>query len=188
MAEKKQKSTFNTRVYECCAGTDEKLRIAFQCVHFENGYAYATNGKIAIKQTLAFQSVVDPENLDGNSLHRDDYKTIMTFEIAQATDEGIECWNETGQHVFFDYYSPEENEQLPNVENMFKNLKGLTSLSFIGIDPELLMKIKRSLYVPSDCAMRHQFTGVTDGILIDVIGVDEQQAILLPTPLEDTLF
>lgn len=187
MAEKKEKQTFQTKLFECCAGSDEKLRPAFQCVHFSCGYAYATTGQIAIKQTLAFQKVLDPENLDGKALHRDSYKSIMAFEIAQANGEGVECWNDNGQHAFFEYYAPQENEQLPDVEKMFK-ARGLTSLTFVGIDPELLARIRRALYVPKDKGVRCQFTGVDTAILIDVMGVDEQEAILIPTVLNDTLF
>lgn len=186
MAEKKDKQTFNTKVHEVCS--DDKLRPIFQCVHFENGYAYATTGQIAIKQTLSFQSVLDPENLDGKSLHKDSYRAVMTYDIAQANAEGIECWTDNGQHVFFEYYETKEGETKPDIEKMFQKTPGLTGLTFVGIDPELLIKLRRALYVPGDCGIRCQFTGVATAILIDVMGVDEQAAILIPTILSETLF
>lgn len=185
MADKK-KNTFNTKLYECCS--DDKLRPAFQCVHFKNGYAYATDGKIAIKQPLTFQSVVDIDELDNVSIHKDSYKAIMGFEIAQANTEGVECMNENGQQAFFEYYHPTEGEIMPDVEKMINSKKGLTSLTFIGIDPDLFIRLKRALVVPKDCEIKCQFTGISSAIIIEVTNVDEQQAILMPTVLNATLF
>lgn len=188
MAEK-DKKTFNTRLHECCAGKEDKLRPYFQCVHFENGYGYATNGKMAIKQTLSFHTILNPQNLDGHSLPRDSYREIMGFEYAEANAEGVTCWNTNGQQVFFAYYEPEsENDKKPDIERMFQNCKGQTQLGFIGIDTEALNKVKRALYLAGTEGVRLQFTGVDKHILIDVIGVDKQKAILMPTILENTLF
>lgn len=186
MAEKKDKNTFNTRVNECCS--DDKLRPAMQCVHFVNGYAYASNGFLAIKQTLSFQSVLTPENLDGHSLHRDSYRAIMGFDIAQANTDGIECWTDDGQHVFFEYFEYKNGEKMPDIEAMIKPKRGLTQLSFIGIDSELLQKLNKALYIPNEHSMRLQFTGIDSAILVDVPGVDEQAAIVMPKIINATLF
>lgn len=186
MGDKKEKQTFNTKLFECCS--NEKLRPVFQCVHFENGYAYAADGQVAIKQTLSFQSIVNPENLDGKSIHKDSFKQIMSFEIAEAGTDGVECWNENGQHVFFEYYEFKDGEQAPDIEKSINSKNGQTSLTFIGIDPDNLTRIKRALFIPETSTIRLQFTGVDKPILVDVPGVDEQQAILMPAIINGTLF
>lgn len=186
MAEKIQKQTFNTKLYECCS--DDKMRPLFQCVHFENGYAYAADGMIAIKQTLAFQSIVNPEELDGKSIHRDSYKQIMAFEIAEANADGIECWNENGQKVFFEYYKLKDGEKVPDFEKVINGKSGLTSISFIGLSAKNLMRLSNALYIPNQCTMRLQFCGIDKAIVVDVPGVDEQQAIIMPDIINGTLF
>lgn len=186
MAEKIQKQTFNTKLYECCS--DDKMRPLFQCVHFENGYAYAADGMIAIKQTLAFQSIVNPEELDGKSIHRDSYKQIMAFEIAEANADGIECWNENGQKVFFEYYELKDGEKVPDFEKVINTRHGLTNLTFLGIDPKMLMRLNHAIYCPAGHTIRMQFTGINKPILIDVPGIDEQTAILMPKIINGVLF
>jgi len=187
MAEKKQKQTFNTKLYECCAGADDKLRPLFQCVHFENGYGMATDGMVAIKQTLALQSVIDMEELDGKSLHRDNYRAAMTFEMVQATPEGLQCWNENGQKAFLEYYQLREGEKIPDINRAVNPLTGIKTLSFIGINPDNITRLCKALYAPGG-NIRIQFTGVDTPIIVDVIGVDEQQGIVMPVILNDSLF
>lgn len=185
MADKKEKKTFNTKLYECCAAKDD-LRTLFQCVHFEKGYAMATDGLVAIKQTLDLQSIINPENLDGHSLHRDSYRAIMGFEIAEANDEGVSCWNDSGAKAFFEYFD-RNGQNIPNIDKVIEPKTGLTSLTFIGIDPDLVKRISNAVYNP-DNAMRFQFQGVDRAILVDVVGVDEQSAIIMPKILNNTLF
>jgi hypothetical protein len=185
MAEKKVKQTFNTRLHECCH--DDELKPITQCVHFSGGWAYAYNGIVAIKQILAFQSVQNMDKLDGNSLHKDSYKAAMGFEIVTATDEGIHCVNENGQSAFFDYFEFKANETQPNIDKLFENMKGQKQVSFIGFNPEQFLKLSKALYAPSG-NIRCQFTGVDSAILVDVIGVDEQEALIMPVILNDTLF
>lgn len=188
MAEKKTKQTFNTKLHECAGDDADKLRPMFQCIHFENGYAFVTDGVVAIKQTLSFQSILNPENLDGKSIHKNSFKQIMAFEIAQANDEVIECWNENGQHVYFEYYERKPDEQPPSMDKIMKLKTGLTQLGFIGIEPDNLKRIKSAMYVPPGHSIRLQFTGIDRAILVDVPGVDEQEAILMPVVINGTLF
>lgn len=186
MAEKKQKYTFNTKLYECCAANDD-IRPMMKCVHFENGYAYASDGGVCIKQSLSFQSVQFPEELDGKSIHKDNYKSVMAFEIAECTETGIECRNSDGQVAFFEYYQPKEGEKIPDFEAVLNPKKGIISLSFIGYHSDRFSKVIKALHAPGG-NIRLQFTGIDSGILIDVIGVDEQKAIVMPAILNDTIF
>lgn len=181
---KNEKQTFNTKMYEVCG--DDELRPVMQCVYFDCGYAYATNGHIVIKQTLAFQSVLLPENLDGKLLHRESWKAAMNFDVVECTSEGIECWSENGQKAFFEFYKIKENEKLINFESAMKR-KGLTTLGFIGINPEMLMRLSKALYDPNK-NMRLQFTGIDSAILVDVPGIDDQEAHIMPVIINASLF
>ena len=186
MAEKKdKKNTFNTRLNEVCG--DDDLRPVLQCVQFVNGFAYATNGNITIKQTLEYQSVLNKEMLEGKLLHRDSFKAIMGFEIAECTDMGIECKNANGQTAFFDYYNPPVDQPIPDLERIMKQVRSLTTLSFIGINPEMLNKLTKAMYNPYN-NMRIQFTGINSPMLVDAVGIEGQEALLQPIILEASLF
>lgn len=185
MAEKEPKQTFNTKLHEICS--DNKLQPVMQCVYFDNGFAYASNAHIAIKQSLDFQSVLAPEELDGKFLHKDNFKAVMTFEIAECCDDGIQCKSISGAAAFFEYYIPKIDEKIPEFEKMLHPKRGQTAVTFIGFNPEYFAKLTKALYAPMG-NIRCKFTGVDSGILVDVVGIEDQQAIIMPYILNDSLF
>lgn len=180
-----QKGTFNTKMYEVCS--TDKARPIMNCVFFDNGFAYATNGHAAIKQSLDYQGVLNPENLDGKYLHRENYKAVMGFDYAACGDDGIECKNVSGAIAYFEYYVPGIEETRPDIEAAINTKHSLKQLSFIGINPDFLIKLTKALHAPGG-NIRCQFTGIDTPIKVDVIGVDDQKAILMPYILTDTLF
>jgi hypothetical protein len=184
MNEKKTKNTFTTKLYECCS--DDKLRPLMQCVHFINGMAYASDGMVSIRQTLEYHTILEPDFLEGKSLHKNNYKAIMSFEEAVATDEGIECFNENGQRAFFEYYTPPEEMKVPNFEAMFDHIPGQNSLSFIGFEFEKVNRACKALFCPNK-KFRMQFTGIDTYILIDVDEWEEQLALIMPVVPEPIL-
>lgn len=177
-----EKNTFTTKLYEVCS-TDE-LRPIFCCVHFQNGFAFATNGIAAVKQSLKYHSIQNPEALEGKSIHKDNYKAVMQFEIATCDDSGIACRNADGRVAFYEYYDRNGTE-IPDFEKVMKPI-GQKSIDFIGISPEHLYKLGKALY--SIDGIRLQFQGVAAVILVDAIGIDEQYGIIMPKILNDTLF
>jgi hypothetical protein len=185
MAEKKAKQTFNTRLHECCH--DDPLKPITQCIHFSGGWAYAYNGVIAIRQSLAFQSVKNMDQLNGKSLHKESYKAAMNFEMVTATEDGIHCISENGQDAFFGYFEFKAGEKQPDMEKIFNQKKALKQISFIGFNPEHFAKLSKALYAPNG-NIRCQFSGVDSPIMVDVIGVDDQEALIMPVILNDTLF
>lgn len=185
MAEKNEKQTFNTKLHECCS--TDKMRPVMNCIYFDCGFAYASNGHIAIKQSLEYQSVLNPEYLDGKLLHRENYASVMKFDIAECGEDGIDCKSTSGAAAFFEYYELKENEKIPDYDAVIKTKYGLTQLSFIGINPDYLLKLTKALYAPLG-NIRCQFTGLDKPIKVDVIGIDDQEAILMPYVLTDSLF
>ena len=184
--EKKQKSTFTTKLYEIASA--DGLRPIMQCIYFKDGFAYAADGWVSIRQSLEYHSVYNPEMLDGKLLHRNDYKSAMGFEEVVCTDEGLECINENGQKVFFYYVNPtEETGGYPSIHKVFNRLPGQTHLSFIGINPKLIERVSRALAGPSDKGLRMQFTGIDTYLVIDVIDYPDQTALIMPKILEPDL-
>jgi len=154
---------------------------------FENGFAYATDAYCIIKQTLALHGILNPENLEGKAIHRDSYKAIMAFEIADAMEDGIDCCNANGQAAFFEYYTLSSENPKPNFEAFLRSWKGQTALTFIGIDPAIFARVCSALYTPGK-KVRVQFTGIDSHMIIDVPDVEDQIATMMPVILEPSLF
>jgi len=177
------KKTFTTKMYEVCA-TDE-LRPVMMCVHFKQGFAYASDGHMLVKQSLEYQTVINPEKLEGKSLHKDNYKAIMGFEFAECNDDGVTCSDSDGRTAFYDYFDI-GTQTIPDFDTVLRPI-GQKSVEFIGVNPEYLAKIGKAMHVPSH-TLRLQFQGVDKSILIDTPEIENQWALLMPCFIDDSLF
>jgi hypothetical protein len=154
------------------------------CVHFVDGFAYASNGGMLVKQTLSYHSIIDPENLNGTSLHRDNYANIMQFEIARATPDGVHCSNKDGRTAFFEYYD-RKGQEIPDFESVLGKLP-VKAVDFIGIRPKDFDLLSKVLY--NGEGVRVRFAGIDKAMVCDVIAWEEQVAIVMPLILNGTLF
>jgi len=177
------KKTFTTKLYEVCAS--DELRPVMMAVHFKDKFAYASDGHMLVKQSLEYHTILGVDFLEGKSLHKDNYKAIMGFEIAECNEDGVACTDTDGRTAFFDYFDLHGTE-VPNFESVLKPI-GQKSVEFIGINPDYLNKIGKALHVPSG-ALRLQFQGVDKAILIDTPEIENQWAILMPAIINDSLF
>jgi hypothetical protein len=140
---------------------------------------------MVVKQSLSYHSVVDPENLDGKSLHRDNFKSIMSFEIAKATENGIVCIDNDGRSAVFDFFNRKE-EKIPDFESVLKKAPAV-KVDAIGITPKYLERISKAMHSPSGI-FRMRFHGIDKPITIDVPEIEDQIAILMPALLSENLF
>lgn len=180
-----EKHTFTTKLHESCG--DDDLRPILMCVHFANGYAYATNGHIIVKQSLKYHSILDPERLNGKSIHKDNYKAVMQFETCTCDDSGISCQNLDGRTAFFEYFDRGVTEMPEFDRVMAIDQYKETDVPFIGINPEFFFKLSKSMH-SIDGSFRLRFQGLTKAIIVDCIGIDDQYGIIMPIVLNDTLF
>jgi hypothetical protein len=174
-----EKFNFNTKLHMACLS--DKLRPIMNCVHFYGGYAYATNGNFCVKQALSYHSIINPENLDGKSLHRENYKNILQFEVATANEDGIECRNEDGRVAFFEYFD-RKKETVPDFDKIIKKFSA-KSVDFIGFSPDQINIITSALYCPNGI-VRISFGGVIGLMYVDVPGMEDQEAVLMPAIIE----
>lgn len=177
------KQTFTTKLYEVCS--NDSLRPILMCVHFNNGFAYASDAHMVIKQSLDYHTILEKELLEGKSIHMDNYKAIMGFETAKCTEKGVECKDSDGRVAFYEYFD-RGKDGLPNFDEILKP-QGLRPVEFIGINPEYLYKLRKAIHAPNN-ALRLQFQGVDKGILIDCPEIENRWAILIPALLSDNLF
>jgi hypothetical protein len=178
-----EKQNFNIKIYEACS--EDVLRPVMMCVHFIGGFAYASDGCMVVKQSLDYHSVINPEVLDGKSIHRDNFKNIMQFEIAECTEEGVVCKDNDGRTAVFDYFD-RKDMVLPNFEAIL-SLGKSEPVPFIGITPKLLDRVSKAMHSPSG-ALRVQFYGVDKPMRLDDPLIENQVAILSPAMLSESLF
>jgi len=177
------KETFTLKLYECCS--DDDLRPIMNCVHFKGGYAYASDAHIVIKQSLEYHTIINPELLDGKSLHKDNFKAVMGFERAECDDAGIACTDHDGRAAFFEYFDRKDQE-MPDFDKVFIP-SGTKEVSFIGISPQYVNMLSKAMHAPSG-VYRFKFQGIDKSILIDVPEIPQQYAVLMPALLNDTLW
>jgi hypothetical protein len=178
-----EKKTFTTKLYEVCSS--DELRPVMMCIHFLNGFAYASDGHMCVKQSLEYHTILGIDFLEGKSIHKDNYKAVMGFETAECNEDGITCNDSDGRTAFYDFFDL-KGVEMPNFESVLKPV-GQKSIEFIGITPEYLSRIWKALHVPSN-VLRLQFQGVDKPILIDTPEIENQWAILMPAMVEDSLW
>ena len=178
-----EKETFTTKLHEVCSS--DELRPITMCVHFKNGYAYASDGVIVIKQTLDLHSILNPECLEDKSIHKDNYKAIMQFDKAVCDDAGVACTNADGRTAFYEYYD-RKNVAIPEFDKILFPL-GEKSVGFIGIDPDRLHRLSKAMHSPTG-GLKLQFQGVDRLILVTASDINDQFGAIMPVIINDTLF
>lgn len=178
-----EKQTFKTKLYEAC-GSDE-LRPVLMCVHFKDGFAYASDGHMVVKQSLEYHTIQEPSFLDGKCIHKDNYKAIMQFEVAVCNEDGVACRDSDGRTAFYEYFDKNGTET-PNFDSVLKPT-GQRSVEFIGLNPDFVGRIGKALHVPSG-TLRFQFQGIDKAVLIDTPEIENQWAVLMPVAINGSLF
>jgi len=176
------KFNFTTKIYVACSTSE--LRPIFNCVHIINGFLYAGNGIIVVKQPLSLHSILNPEYLEGKSIHRLNFIDIMAFDTAAANEDGIECKTGDERSAFFAYYD-RKDQVLPDFAAIFRGHK-IVNIPFIGFSPDNLKLMLNALYLPNG-QVKINFGGIDKNMLIETPGVPDQLAIMAPVLIEPTL-
>jgi len=178
-----EKFNFCSKLSAAC--TKDTLRPVLQCVHFKDGFAYASDGHVVIRQTLEISSVLDIENLNGHSIHKDCFDLIRKFDIAKATENGIECSDNEGGFAIFEYHDL-KGVQMPNFDSVLK-IDETKPVSFIGINPTKLKQIIDAMHSDTN-EFRLTFQGMDKGIIVETLDIDNQIALVMPVMLQQNLF
>ena len=180
----KDRLNFNTKLHLACS--DDDIRPVMQCVHFKNGSAYASNGFMIIKQSLEFHFVENIENLEGKAIHAENFKMIIKYQFAKATDEGIDCVSEDGGKAFFPYHDISKEKPI-DYDFIFGQVKTYDPVSYIDLTPSIVVNVIGSMYLPNG-QLRLRFANEGSFIVADATGVDGQIAVIMPVVLQESLF
>lgn len=171
MAKTTKKTAFVTPLWKACV--NDSNRPFREHIFFIDGYAYACDANILIKQTLTIHNIANPENLNGRALHWMVFKKIMQHPQATATEKGIE----TPDGCVFPYA---EAGTPPNFERVIpaESYYGVEAISQIGINCKELARLGECL---GGEVLRLQFCDESRPIRVSVRGSEvDQTAIIMP--------
>lgn len=129
-----------TRDLSIACSTDT-FRPVMNHVYFSNGYAYASDSHILIKQSLEYHTIEGKEHLEGRFIHKNTFKAIYKYPCAEAKEEGIECTDKFGNKVLFRYNNLGDSK-FPNAEGLFNKFKPNES-NKKGFDLTFLDKVRK---------------------------------------------
>ncbi len=175
----KLRINFNKNVRMDLACAKDELRPALGCIYFKDGYAYASDAHILIKNDISEISTLDQEGiekLDGKLLNADSYKNLLKYDKISISDDGIEC-TKGGDKAFF-YFA--ENLEYPDAEKLIQGVlsENIVPLPQIGLDLELTNTIGKALFEAKQTLM--SFRGIGKGITFEHNGTFKSMAIQMP--------
>lgn len=140
------RQNFNKGVMMHLACSTDDLRPAMQNIYFKDGFAYASNSQILVRNELTACSTIDEQQLqilDGKLLHYSHYKDILKYNVIEISEEGIEAIK-NGQKAFFYFNTTENYVDAEKVINKALNQTSVQTSQF-ALNIELLARLKKAL-------------------------------------------
>ena len=137
----------SVKLYKACA-KDDTTRPVMECVHFEDGYAFASDSHVAVRMKIDGISNLEPEEiekLNGKTIHGSHFKQLLDCDvITEITDEGITATNIAASSIeekqtFFKF---KNDCKYPKIQEVFQTALGKSKngASKLGIKPKLLLE------------------------------------------------
>lgn len=183
------RETFTTKLHLASDLSSE--RQDFHHIHFKCGFAYASDTRIAIKQSLEYHPIINPGKLDGKMIHAKAFAELLKFQVITVFDDYILAESQEeklrNNKSKFEIMVPIKNisgfniaESLDKFIEEYKELK----LSSIAIDPDRLVNLKRALYIGNSKGTELHFKSIEDMILVTVPNYYNQWGIIMPVRIE----
>lgn len=109
------------KMHLACAPKDG-MRKEMACIYFKDGFAYATDGHILVKNRISEISTFSEEEiaaLDGKLLPAEHYKDILKYDECLISDEGIEAVK--GDDRAFFYFKNPGDGHYPNADKVLQD-------------------------------------------------------------------
>lgn len=175
------KNNFKKKVQMHLACLKDETRPAMQCVYFNNGFAYASDTHILVRNRISEISGLNEaeiEALNGKFLHADFYKDMLKYDNILIAEEGIECTKGNGKAFF--YFST--FEKYPNAEKVLQSAlnKQTVPTPQVSFDMKLMQRLNKALYESDSCTAT--FKGTGNAIIFDSLK-DDVSSVGLIMPL-----
>lgn len=160
------KNNFDKKVQMHLACAKDDHRPEMQCIYFNNGFAYATDTHILVRNRISEISGLNEseiEALNGKFLRADFYKDMLKYDSIMIAEDGIECAK--GNDKAFFYFST--FEKYPDAEKVLQNAmnKQTVPLPQFSFDMELMQRLNKALYKSDHCTAT--FKGVGNPVIFD---------------------
>lgn len=178
----KQKINFQSPLHLACS--NDSLKPALNYVYFQEGYAWATNGHILVRQSLSKFHNFDEtqiEILNGKQLHKDVYKLILRHNFIRVRYEGIETLVSGGHEILFRWAKIPVNppDHKAAIQNSVKHIEDVNK---IGVNLKYLDIIGKILAPPSK-EVRLSFTRENGAIFVSDNRIDIKDNFGLVMPV-----
>ncbi len=174
------KNNFNKKVQMHLACAKDEQHPVMQCVFFNNGYAYATDTHILVRNRISEISGLNEseiEALNGKFLHAAFYKDMLKYDSIMIAEDGIECAK--GNDKAFFYFST--FEKYPDAEKVLQDAlnKQTVPLPQFSFDINLMQRLNKALYQSDRCTAT--FKGVGNPVIFDSMDEDVSSVGLFMT-------
>lgn len=174
------KNNFNKKVQMHLACSVDDFRPETQCIFFNNGFAYATDTHILVRNRISEISGLNEseiEALNGKFLHADFYRDMLKYDSIMIAEEGIECGK--GNDKAFFYFST--FEKYPDAEKVLQDAlnKQAVPLPQFSFDMKLMQRLNKALYKSDSCTAT--FKGVSYPIVFYSMDAEVSSVGLLAT-------
>jgi len=174
------KTNFLTPLHLACDDGKGSVKLPqFEQIYFIGGYAYATNARIMVKQSLEYHTIDAKEHLEGKCVHRDVYSQLLKYEKVVATPLGFKCYDKSDNMVIQRYSNFKGTP--PNFEDIIQKVKVRPTIS-IGFDPKLIGIAAKCLYGDKNNFLKLTFNNVRGIIKVQIYdkNYDNQWVFLSP--------
>ena len=161
----------------------DKTRPEMQCVYFENGYAYATNAHLLVRNRIDQISNLSTDQimaLDGKMIHKKDFAQLSRFDVITVTEEGIEAITEE-RKAFFYFYESEKG--YPDTESIIQSIENasIKEVSVFGINFQETTNAQKALPEPM---VKMIFKGANKGVIIRPTNDEYNDCMAIIMPLQ----
>ena len=173
------RTNFNKDVKMQCACSNDTLRPAMSCIYFKDGFAYASDAYILVKNSLQECSTISAaqiELLNDKYLPAKSYANILKYDDIIISEDGIEAIKD-GNKVFF-YFA--KDLKFPDAEKVIQeSLNKPKVQSFeVGLNIDMLIKLNKALCGAEKCKL--QFTGEGSAVILQSM---EQSSVGIIMPI-----
>jgi hypothetical protein len=170
----------------------DQFRPAFDYVFFRKGNAYATNGHILIRQSLAGLLELEPEVcqlLEGKAIYKAQVKDLLKGVEFEFEAESVRCTLKNGGVISAPLHDERRTGKAPNFEAVIP--QNLQEIAEIGLNYKLLADLSKAMVLrePDNC-VHLRFHGPAMGVLVKSMGIptEHQLGLIMPVMLNDSKF
>ena len=165
MSEKGNNFNKKVQMHLACSGCS-LTRPEMCCVYFKDGFAYASDGYILVKNRISEISGLEEHEiaaLDGKFLHAGFYKDMLKYDNIMIAEDGIEC-SKNDDKVFF-YFST--FDKYPDAEKVLQEALNMqtTPLPQVSFDMKIMLRLNKALFESDKCIAT--FKGTYKPIIFD---------------------